>query len=106
MAGRTERRMPKGRNPYRLQSGLRDFLSEFHHVDYTEFMEVADLLSMGYERLVRKGMDGQLVAHAMLGATLNLYDLFDVGMELPRFFRELADYIENEAARSSFQGEV
>lgn len=103
---RVRKEMTVGDEARRLHANLRNSLTEFHDVDYAQFAEVADLLTVGYERLVQRGVKGQVVAHAMLGATLNLYDLFEMSAELPSFFRELADYIEREGGFSARIGEA
>ena len=50
----------------------------------------------GYARFVRLGLPGQTIGLAMLGATINLFDLFDMGADLPHLLRGLADKLEED----------
>lgn len=66
-------------------------------VHYREMVEVSDLLMAGYARFVRRGMPREMVGFAMLGATMNLYDVFEMRAGLPPILRGLADRIEQTA---------
>ena len=76
--------------------GLHPDLSDQSSLSYSDFKEVADMLTVGYQRLVDRGLSGQMVAYAILGATVNLYDIFGLSHDLPHLFRELADRIESK----------
>ena len=51
----------------------------------------------GYVELVRKGKPDQAIALAMMGATLNFYEMFGMLEDLPDFLRSLADRIEDDS---------
>lgn len=63
---------------------------------YRDMVEVSDMLMAGYARFVRQGMPREMVGFAMLGATMNLYDVFDMRANLPQILRSLADRIEQQ----------
>lgn len=65
-------------------------------IHYREMVEVSDALMAGYVRLVRQGMPCEMVGYAMLGATINLYDMFGMPASLPQILRSLADRIEQK----------
>ncbi|WP_206244420.1 hypothetical protein [Novosphingobium terrae] len=63
-------------------------------IDFSEFAEVAQVFTDSYTRLIRNGSPASEIAWAMLGATLNVYEMFGLRGELPGLFRNLADEIE------------
>lgn len=65
-------------------------------INFRDMIEVSDMLMAGYARFVRQGMPCELVGFAMLGATMNLYEVFDMRANLPQILRRLADCIEQE----------
>ncbi|WP_404477816.1 hypothetical protein [Novosphingobium sp. BL-52-GroH] len=72
-----------------------DCLSRFHNdIDYREFAPVSRQLLASYARVAELGMPASTVAGAMLGATLNFYELFGMTQELPTLLRAMADMLE------------
>lgn len=63
-------------------------------INFRELVEVSDSLMAGYARFARHGLPSEAIGIAMLGATLNLYDVFGMKDDLPRLLRGLADRIE------------
>lgn len=63
-------------------------------IDFSDFAEVAQVFTDSYARLIRNGTPASEIAWAMLGATLNIYEMFGLRGELPGLFRNLADEIE------------
>lgn len=63
---------------------------------FREFASVSESLMDGYARFVRLGLPGYAVGLAMLGATVNLFELLEIEGELPELLRGLADRIEPE----------
>lgn len=51
----------------------------------------------GYVDLVRQGKPDQTIAFAMMGATLNFYDMFGLNAGLPQLLRSIADRIEDDS---------
>lgn len=66
-------------------------------VHFRDMVEVSDLLMAGYARFARHGMPREMIGFAMLGATINLYDIFGMQANLPRVLRGLADHIDQKA---------
>ena len=65
-------------------------------VHFSDMIEVSDMLMAGYARFVGQGMPREMVGFAMLGATMNLYDLFGMQASLPKILRGLADRIDQK----------
>lgn len=63
-------------------------------IHFRELVEVSDSLMAGYARFAQQGLPSEAIGIAMLGATLNLYDVFGMQSDLPRLLRGLADRIE------------
>jgi hypothetical protein len=84
----------KGSN--RFLEGAQDLLLDESTPNFGDFAEVTDLFMEGYARFSKLGWPDQTIALAMLGATINLYDLFGMRGELPGILRNLADRIEAE----------
>lgn len=61
---------------------------------YASFDGVSRDFLEGYRRLVEEGMMPVTVASAMLGATVNLYDMFGMRSDLPAMLRAMADRLE------------
>lgn len=64
--------------------------------NFVDFVEVAESLMDGYAKLIRNGSPASTVALAMLGATLNMYEMLGMRAELPDLLRSVADQIESE----------
>lgn len=62
---------------------------------YVRFEGVSNDFLEGYRRLVEGGMLPVTVASAMLGATVNLYELFGMKADLPVMLRAMADRLEH-----------
>lgn len=81
-----------------LLAGLHQLLDDTDSsIHFSDFTEISESMLEGYARLVRAGLPGQTIALAMLGATLNLYDIFGLRSELPSLLRGLADKIETDS---------
>ncbi|MFC0588221.1 hypothetical protein ACFFF7_02215 [Novosphingobium aquiterrae] len=91
------KRPKKSANPAAegLKSLMLDQNSSLHFAD---FSEISETMMNGYARFVRLGMPGHTVALAMLGATVNLYRMFELDEELPDLLRGLATRIEQDGA--------
>jgi len=73
---------------------LEDDQSTIHFSDYAA---ITQTMLDGYVELVRKGKPDQAIALAMMGATLNFYEMFGMLEDLPDFLRSLADRIEDDS---------
>ena len=67
---------------------------------YAQFESVSQDFLQGYQRLVEKGMLPVTVASAMLGATINLYEMFGMRADLPGMLRTMADRLEYDGQPS------
>lgn len=65
-------------------------------IDFLDFADVAQAFTEGYAKLIHNGSPASEIAMAMLGATLNIYEMFGLRAELPGLFRSLADRIETD----------
>ncbi|MDE2435383.1 MAG: hypothetical protein KGM49_03890 [Sphingomonadales bacterium] len=75
--------------------GLHELLmDENSSIHFSDFQEISDSMINGYARFVKLGLPGHTVAFAMLGATVNLYRMFDLHDQLPDLLRGLATSIE------------
>ena len=63
-------------------------------LSHESFVDVSRMLMQGYSELVGRGMPPSRVADAMLGATINFYDIFGLVDELPDTLRAIAERIE------------
>lgn len=61
---------------------------------YTSFEEISQDFLHGYRRLAEEGMVPAMIAHAMLGAAINLYEVFGMTRDLPSLLRGVADRLE------------
>jgi hypothetical protein len=64
-----------------------------------EMMTVANDLLRGYLALTQRGYHPRTVAMAMMGATINLFDVLDLNRELPSLLRAIADRVEEGLAK-------
>ncbi|MDB5723776.1 MAG: hypothetical protein JWQ16_530 [Novosphingobium sp.] len=60
------------------------------------FADVSQTFLTGYRGLVNNGMAPESIAAAMLGATVNFYEMFGMSAELPELLRAVADRVECE----------
>jgi len=82
-----------------LMKGLHELILENSDpLTLSDFADVSASMMEGYARFVRIGLPGQTVALAMLGATINLYEMFGMRSDLPEILRVLASRIEAEEA--------
>lgn len=65
-------------------------------VHFNLFAKAADDMLHSYSSLVKQGLPAGSVALAMLGATVNLYEIFGQRAELPLLLRSIAEIIESE----------
>ena len=84
------------RNSRKLLKGLHELMLDESSLHFSDFVEAAETFVDSYSKFVRQGMPGPTVALAMLGATLNMYDMFGKKGELPDLLRMVADKIEEE----------
>jgi hypothetical protein len=77
--------------------GLQRLLADQSSTNFVDFVEVAESLMDGYAKLISKGSPASTVALAMLGATLNMYEMLGMRSELPDLLRTVADQIESES---------
>ena len=68
------------------------------HLPNLAFTRVTQTMLEGYCDLIEAGMPESSIAHAMLGATLHLYDAFDLTGPLPALLRATADRLEQRSA--------
>ena len=83
---------------------LNEFGLSFDRTDsipYRELASVAESLLAGYARLVERGLPQEAVGAAMMGALMNLYEMFDMQADLPGMLRVLADRIEHDDSGSN-----
>jgi len=77
--------------------GLKHLMSDQNSsLHFSDFSEISETMMSGYARFVKLGVPGQTVALAMLGATVNLYRMFEMDDELPDLLRGLASRIEQD----------
>lgn len=76
--------------------GLQRLFADQSSANFVDFVEVAESLMDGYAKLIRNGSPASTVALAMLGATLNMYEMLGMRAELPDLLRSVADQIESE----------
>lgn len=63
---------------------------------YREFLEISENFMRGYKRFVDLGFPRETIGRAMLGATINMYNMLEIRKELPDLLRQLAESIEQE----------
>lgn len=80
-------------NPWLFEE-LEKRFDQCDSMHFRDLVEVSDSLMAGYARFVRQGLPGEMVGVAMLGATINFYDIFEMRSKLPHLLRSLADRIE------------
>ena len=69
-------------------------IGNFESPAWTNLETVSTSLLDGYARLVTTGLRPDAVGLAMLGATVNLYEMFDMSDALPSALRIMAERIE------------
>ncbi|MET0363577.1 MAG: hypothetical protein ABW169_02885 [Sphingobium sp.] len=59
-------------------------------------LDASHKIAMIYADLLETGFSEQMVANAMLGATIHFYDAAGIAEEMPALLRQKADVIERE----------
>lgn len=80
----------------RLLKTLFELFKDESSLHFSDFIEVSESFIKGYSRFEKLGMPGKTVCLAMLGATLNMFNMLGMADELPHLLRHLADEIEDE----------
>lgn len=65
-------------------------------LSFPAFADVSRSFLAGYRGLVTNGLAPESVAAAMLGATVNFYEMFGMSEALPEVLRAVADRMECE----------
>lgn len=65
-------------------------------LSYPAFANVSRSFLTGYRGLVTNGVAPESIAAAMLGATVNFYEMFGMSAALPDVLRAVADRMECE----------
>lgn len=65
-------------------------------LSYPAFADVSRSFLSGYRGLVTNGLAPESIAAAMLGATVNFYEMFGMSAALPDILRAVADRMECE----------
>jgi hypothetical protein len=84
------------RKSHWLLKNTHDLLQDTSSLHFSDFVDITDTFMAGYARFSNLGLPDRTIALAMLGATINVYDLFGLRGDLPDIFRSLADKIEAE----------
>ena len=79
---------------------LEDLLMDQSSGTFHDFGAVSNEMLKGYSKLVSIGLPPNSIAMAMLGATVNLYRMFDMTNELPATLRALADQLDAKSKPS------
>lgn len=79
------------------KSIISDLVCDETSLDQGEFSKIAELFLNSYTDIVQKGFPAGTIALAMLGATLNMYKMFELQADLPDILRSVADRIEGES---------
>ncbi len=82
----------------RLLAMLDRLMKDSSSLNFSDFRNVSDSMLEGYAHFVRQGMPGETIGLAMLGATINLYDMLGMRGDLPDLLRNLADKLESESS--------
>ena len=75
---------------------LHELMLEESSLDFGDFAEVAEAFIASYAKFMNRGADAGAIGAAMLSATVNMYDMFEMTDELPALLRMVADKIECE----------
>jgi hypothetical protein len=83
----------KSRN---LLQGLHELMLDESSLPFGDFVEAAEAFIDSYAKFVRRGMPAPTIGLAMLGATVNMYEMFGTTDQLPDLLRIVADKIERD----------
>jgi hypothetical protein len=86
---------PKDKLPWLLQD-FNDMIVDTDSPHFREFQEISENFIRGYRRFVDLGFPSESIGLAMLGATINMYNLLDIRKDLPDLLRKVAQEIETE----------
>jgi hypothetical protein len=86
---------PDRKAPWLLQD-VNDMLVDRDSPHFREFQEVSENFMRGYKRFVDLGFPSETIGLAMLGATINMYNMLEIRKALPELLRKVADKIETE----------
>jgi hypothetical protein len=70
---------------------------------FPAFVEVSRTFVESYSSLVSAGLPPDAIAQAMMGATVNFYEMFGMSADLPEVLRAVADEIESVAVSERFR---
>ncbi len=76
--------------------GLYEMIMKPDRPHYSDFLAVSRSMMDGYAKFASLGMPRDSVALAMLGGTINLYQMFNLHAELPNLLRSIADFMESD----------
>ena len=74
--------------------GVDGLINDDSSLDFTDFLDVSNSLLNGYVDIVNKGLPPPKIGLAMLGATVNLYQMFDMEGELVHLLRAVANGLD------------
>ena len=83
-------------NSRKLLRRLHELMLDESSLHFSDFVEVAEAFIDSYTKFVRRGVAAPTIGVAMLGATVNMYEMFDMTDELPDLLRVVADKIERD----------
>lgn len=86
---------PENKTPWLLQD-FNDTLVDRDSPHFREFQEVSENFMRGYKRFVDLGFPSETIGLAMLGATINMYNMLEIRKQLPELLRKVAERIESE----------
>jgi hypothetical protein len=86
---------PNHKTPWLLQD-VNDELVDRSSPHFREFQEVSENFMRGYKRFVELGFPSETIGLAMLGATINMYNMLEIRKQLPELLRRVAEKIETE----------
>jgi hypothetical protein len=70
---------------------------------FPTFVEVSRTFVESYASLVHAGLPPDTIAQAMLGATVNFYEMFGMSADLPDVLRAIADRMDSVAIGEGFR---
>jgi hypothetical protein len=80
-------------NSRKLLRRLHELMLDESSLHFSDFIEVAETFIASYSKFTRRGIPGPTIGVAMLGATVNVYEMFGMTEDLPNLLRLIADQI-------------
>lgn len=77
---------------------LSDLVGDGTNPPFEAFAHVSKRMLDGYSLLVQSGFRPEAIGMAMLGATVNFYDMLGMREVLPNILRSIADSIDSDDA--------